>query len=228
MSKNTPLITPIDRKPQIKEFCTRVKDFMKADQVHIRTIDWLQGALILEGVCPETIENDFPQYRSIPSKNAIGGSVFINKKPVVANNIMGNSAFCTYIEEQQDEKYKEFLKSFKSAIVVPIFFQDKAIGVLTAIWMNPASFLQEDSEKTKDEMVRHASDASAQIYNNWLWDAISWEPSKQNITLNNLGSAVENEVKRKTGATAVQVRPLNWEEKFSVPTTTTTRKYHND
>lgn len=218
MSESTPLKTLIDRKPQIKAFCARVKDLMNADQVHIRTIDWLQKKLILEGVCPETIENDFPLYRTIPSENAIGGFVFISKEPVVADNIMENSDFCTYIEMQQDEKYQKFLRSFKSAIVVPVFFQDKAIGVLTAIWMNSASFLPENSEKIKKEMVRHASDASAQIYNNWLWDTITWEPSKQNITLDNLGSSVEDEVKRKTGANAVQVRLLNWEEKFSVPT----------
>lgn len=192
---------------------------MKADQVHIRTIDWLQDKLILEGISPEKIENDFPDYRSIPSKNAIGGTVFLNKEPVVAIDIMKTEAFSTYLEDQPEGKYKDFLKSFKSAIVVPVFFQDKAIGVLTAIWMGSSSFLQEDNcEGKKNDMVRYASDASAQLYNNWLWEAIIWEPSEQNITLNNLGEAVKNEVIRKTGADEVQVRLLNWEEKFSVPT----------
>lgn len=219
MSKSTPLVKTIDRNVRIQKFCEMVKDSMKADQVHIRTIDWLQDKLILEGISPENIENDFPDYRSIPSKNAIGGTVFLNKEPVVAIDIMENAAFCAYIQDQQEGRYKDFLKSFKSAIVVPVFFQDKAIGVLTAIWTDSSSFSHKDNcEEKKNDMVRYASDASAQLYNNWLWDAIIWEPSEQNITLNNLSIAVENEVKGKTGADVVQVRLLNWEEKFSVPT----------
>lgn len=208
-----------NKKASIVEFCHIVKKKMKVDIVHIRTIDWIKGCLTLEGISPEEIATKYQKYVSVPYTLAIGGTVFKKKKPKSVRNVQRNQEFRSYLKTLDDgTPYKDFLKTFKSVIVVPILLYEKPIGVLAAIRLIDGVFKDNFDESNVKRMVEFAATSPSELQTDWLWEVLNWEPKKDDYdSIVKLSNIVRAEAIKKTGAKDVQMRLLNYEDKLLIP-----------
>jgi len=221
------LASRINKKELIMDIIKMVNKLVDADHTHVRVIDWLKNELVLEEyVKEEDSEPRYPEFSSVSAEKAIAGRVFRNRKsePPIPD-AQEDEDFIKYLKEVKNENLIKYLKKIGPAMVVPLFLDKKAIGVLTATKWRKTEYAPLPSSFTDNDKIilKHFADyVAVALRNAWLFEAATWQPSQKDekekvVNLEMLCCEVVNEAMRRTGASNGRVRFVDWKWEYLVP-----------